>query len=686
MISPIFYADDGVLGPDLAACRQRLKKHIHRARGIVHFERQYSVQLKAAAAHLDRWCAASRMHFGEAKTKVVVFNRGKRRDDTCFDDIRLCGYTVGVTDRYDYLGLTLSNDLKWGKHAERKVSKAREVARRLTSVAINARPVQPAVIRELVRTCLVPSYDYGIEYWGIELPDAAARQLQAATAKPLRVACGLPLTAHQLSTLRGAGISPVATHTQHKQLQHLQRVSRLLHEDSEHPTAQLYTQLQHYETDRRQMLDATVTSPIPVYLVHAVLPFVLDADRPAELALPTRQSERRKEAHRRASRTARRLAARAEPRRRRHEDGWEALIAMARPPLLAAPDGAPNDHRARRRAISEEAAHLEWTASHEAAPPAEAAASATATDKPGSISPSASAADALASLATQTTPTQPNAEVSIRRPPVQDSRPPDRDSLPPILETRPADDSVENSEDQRGRPLIHSPRPTRSRTTTAPLTGCLYEPGGGGGGPPLRFLHSRYAKHTRHKRLVGRMRLLYGRSYTATVRARFPTDAAAAAASTLCPHTACAAAGTDETIEHLLLHCPLYAAPRATLAAALDSHGQPLSLRTLLNPPTLANTQHSLGLFELTDAFLGAVTRTRRDRQLPNLDGCPHYGPAAPPASPADTARRTRPGRTDPAGPGTQPFSSPAPSLQCVLRPSAPKACVPCPALPLDTG
>ena len=583
MISPIFYADDGVLGPDLAACRQRLKKYIGKPRGIVTFEQQYSEHLKVAAAHLDRWCKTSRMHFGEAKTKVVVFNRGKHCDDTHFDDIRLCGYIVGVANSYDYLGLTLSHKLKWDKHVERKLTTAREVARRLTSIAYNARPVEPAVIRELVRTCLVPSFDYGIEYWGIGLPDASARPLQAAMAKPLRVASGLPLTTHQLSTLRGAGVSPVATHTQHKQLQHLQRVSRLLHDDAEHPTAQLYTQLQSYDTDRRHMLDATVTSPVPVYLVHAVLPFAMDEDddRAAELALPTRQSERRTEAHTRAPKTAGRGAARAEPHGRRHKDGWAMLKAMHRSPLLAAQDGDPDDHKTHLRATCDKAAHLEWTDSHEAAPPAQAAA-----------------------------------------------------AVPPAA---------------------------KNRTTTAPLTSCLYDPDGSGS-PPLRFLHPRYARHIRHKRLVCRMRLLYGRSYTATVRARFPTDTAAAAASTLCPHTACTAAGTEETIEHMLLHCPHYTTPRAALAAALNTHNLPPTLRSLLNPPTLTNKRHTLELYEQTDAFLSAITRIRRDNQLPALDGCPHYSVTAPPAPPAGTAGHRR-------------------RVRRAAGPAAPAA-----PLPLDTG
>ena len=560
MISPIFYADDGVLGPSLGPCRQWF---ISSGKNVRRFELQYSAQLKTAAAHLDRWCKASRMHFGEGKTKVVVFNRGTQRDDTLFDDVRLCGYTVGVADSYDYLGLTLANDLKWSAHVQRKLDKARDVAARLTTVALNARPVQPAVIRELVCSCLVPSFDYGIELWGIGLPDNVARSLQAAMAKPLRAASGLPYTTHQLSVLRGAGVSPVATHTQHKQLMHLQRVAQLLDEDGDHPTAQLYTQLNDtviFRDEHRQLLDTTIGAPTPIYLVHAVLPFAVgDGERRLTLP-PTRQAERRLEARGRTPGGAGRGAARVGPLRQQG-DGWTALKDLHRPPsqsqppqpLLPAPPAgaarsAAEGARTRLRAIRDLAAHLEWTESHE-----------------------------------------PEAD-------------------PPA-----------------GEPARSSTQ--KSRSTTAPMRRCLDEPDGSGcGRPPLHFLSTRYAKHIHHGRLVRRMRLIYGRSYTATVRRRFPTDAAAAEAGTLCPHAACTAAGQDETIEHVLLDCPYYAAARESLARALHASGiHELTLRTLLNPPNCTSKDRYLHVYDVTTAFLTAIARVRRSEQLPSLDGCPHY-------------------------------------------------------------
>ena len=579
MISPIFYADDGVLGPSLRACRQHFERHSDVAR----FEQEYAKQLKAAAAHLNRWCVQSRMHFGEAKTKVVVFDRGTGGSHVHFDDIHLCGYTVGVADSYDYLGLTVARDLTWTKHATRKLAKARDVARRLTAIALNARPVQPAVIRELVLSCLVPSFDYGIEFWGIGLPEAYARPLQAAMAKPLRVACGLPLTAHQLSTLRGAGVSPVATHTQHKQMQHLLRVSRLLHEDAGHPTARLYKQLCGMHSERHRMLDTHVSAPLPVYLVHAVLPFAMGAAGNDQLTHPARHTERRQAAQERAPSAAVGRHGQRHGPQQQPWDGWAALQDLNRPPLLAALDAGPSDPSTRLRALRDEAANIEWLDSHGA--------------------------------------------------------------------------------DHRG--------------TTAPMTGCLHAPDDSGA-PPLRFLSARHAQRVVHKRLVGRMRLLYGRAYTATVRHRFPTDAAAAAASTLCPHEQCTAAGHDETIEHLLLHCPHYATARAALASALRRLGHQLDMRVLLNPPGTAGTARYTEMYKLTDVFLREVGKVRRANGLPRLDGCPHYSrAAAQPAAPEDRRQRKR--RAQPAA--ERPHKRRAMARAPASGPVAPAA-----PLPLDTG
>jgi hypothetical protein len=144
--------------------------------------------------------------------------------------------------------------------------------------------------------------------------------------------------------------------------------------------------------------------------------------------------------------------------------------------------------------------------------------------------------------------------------------------------------------------------------------------------------------------LCMRMRLLLGRSYTASVRKRFPANAAAAAASDICPHPSCAAASMKETIEHLLLECPYYDAARNRLQAGLARHELGVDhIVNILNPPERSSSAFTK-LLALTNAYLRAIAATREQLRLPSLDDCPTYAvplPQLPP--PTAAARRPAP-------------------------------------------
>ena len=163
----------------------------------------------------------------------------------------------------------------------------------------------------------------------------------------------------------------------------------------------------------------------------------------------------------------------------------------------------------------------------------------------------------------------------------------------------------------------------RCRRTTAPIARCTFGQTDDTA-PPLRFLRARYTARLKLHQLARRARLLYGRSYTATVRRRLPTDAAAAAAATTCTQAECSADGLAESIEHLLLRCPLYRDARDALLHKLYQHALPLTLTTILNPPE-HDTRHFLALCDATHAFMDAIESARLAHGLPSLDTCPRY-------------------------------------------------------------
>ena len=176
----------------------------------------------------------------------------------------------------------------------------------------------------------------------------------------------------------------------------------------------------------------------------------------------------------------------------------------------------------------------------------------------------------------------------------------------------------------------------RAHRTTAPITRCAHD-ALDVSAPPLRWLRARYAARIEWPHVTLRARLLFGRAGTADIRLRFPTDAAAAAASARCTHAQCAADGTIESIEHMLLACPRYNEARARLGRALAGHGLVLDLRNMLNPPERGASRF-LALCHASDVYFASIQASRLAYGLPGLGSCPRHSrriAAAPPAGAA---------------------------------------------------
>ena len=183
----------------------------------------------------------------------------------------------------------------------------------------------------------------------------------------------------------------------------------------------------------------------------------------------------------------------------------------------------------------------------------------------------------------------------------------------------------------------------RASRSTAPITRCTpaQDDTPHPTRPPLHFLHHRHIADARHDELVRRARLLYDRSYTAATRFRFPSQAMAATTSARCTNGTCT---EDETVEHLLLHCPRHRQERRQLRSTLRLCHLPLGLRTILNPPANKGEAAYRTLFTATSTFLSSVAATRAQLGLPPLDTRPVLPlpphAAAQPASPVRARRR----------------------------------------------
>jgi len=233
LLSPVFFADDGAIGPNP-----------YRTSSVPaeRYEHLYLAQLHTAIDHLNTWCTSSRMRFGAAKTQIVNFTLRHQPDPTPLTNYHLCGFNVTITNEYKYLGVYLTQRLSWSRHAQVAIKQAKRASALVTRVALRARGVSFTAIRSLVLGYVLPSFSYGILFWGrdAELSDTHRIALQAQLATPLRVALSLPRTTHQLGVLEMCNVPTVAAITLRSQLTHLSRVCHPSTLPESHPTKRLH--------------------------------------------------------------------------------------------------------------------------------------------------------------------------------------------------------------------------------------------------------------------------------------------------------------------------------------------------------------------------------------------------------------------------------------------------------------
>ena len=250
-VAPLFYADDGTIGPN---------PFDRSPPPALRFEAEYTPHLKAAMVHLDDWCKTSRMRFGAEKSQLVVFTQRKTVDPTPFNNLQLCGFTVGIASSYKYLGLILTSRLRWRHAFDHALKEARLASSYIIRVAMASTAPSFTAIRLFVLNYVLPSFSYGILFWGRshELKAARRTSLQAQLVTPLRVCLSLPRTTHQLGTLTLCQVPTVGALVAKAQLSHLARVDAL---PAMHPTRRLHAASLSHFTRRPTLRPHTALVP-----------------------------------------------------------------------------------------------------------------------------------------------------------------------------------------------------------------------------------------------------------------------------------------------------------------------------------------------------------------------------------------------------------------------------------------
>ena len=225
LLAPIFFADDGAIGP-----RHDWEERLGKKQRAT-FAATYREQMVRAIGHLQQWCDDSRMRFGSKKTQLVMFTSRRLPDLTDYTGSRslvLCDFHIGIADSYRYLGLQLHRSLRWQTHFGYIRDIARQCGSRVGRVAMQAKgAVHFNAVRALVMSYVIPSLTYALLFWGHRISEGDQRKIQRWIAHPLRCALSLPPTTHQLSVLEMCGVPSLSALCLTAQMAHLTRVQRL---------------------------------------------------------------------------------------------------------------------------------------------------------------------------------------------------------------------------------------------------------------------------------------------------------------------------------------------------------------------------------------------------------------------------------------------------------------------------
>ena len=265
-VCPLAFADDGALAPTIierdpvviaAYHRRRQRHHLPPTPVVPHrFSlAQYCQNLHLALDVLTEWCDETGVRFGSDKTKIVIFCGAQQLDLTPFACFSLCDFVIAVADHYTYLGVILHRKLSWNLHYSKALTTARRISHFVTRFVLSATTAHYGAIRCLVTGLLLPSFAYGIVFWGRDLSDNNLRRFNSALTQPFRRCLALPRTSNQSGVLVEVHCPSVGAWLARELLLTYYRLNSL---PAYHPSQQIHT------------LDTTLPLP-PSDAAHHVL-------------------------------------------------------------------------------------------------------------------------------------------------------------------------------------------------------------------------------------------------------------------------------------------------------------------------------------------------------------------------------------------------------------------------------
>ena len=165
-------------------------------------ERQCTDQL----ARISRWGQRWRVCFNTKKSCVTFFSRSP---NVAPPRVRFEGDILRYDENPSYLGLTLDQRMRWGRHIQSVAAGAQRRFGQIRGLAATAGKVHPQKLVAIYKTCVRPKVEYGCQVWNDAAKELKSRHIDSLQHAVLARIFRVPLSASSEALQVEAGTPPL---------------------------------------------------------------------------------------------------------------------------------------------------------------------------------------------------------------------------------------------------------------------------------------------------------------------------------------------------------------------------------------------------------------------------------------------------------------------------------------------
>ena len=149
----IIYADDTTLDEPICSFKNQTGTSLKEIENAINSELEKVVE----------WLALNKLSLNAKKTKMMLFHYKQRNVKNAIPKLKINGITIERVKEFNFLGLTIDENMTWKAHAQKIANKISQVIGTLKRLK---HFLPPNILKTLYCSLILPHLHYGIILWG----------------------------------------------------------------------------------------------------------------------------------------------------------------------------------------------------------------------------------------------------------------------------------------------------------------------------------------------------------------------------------------------------------------------------------------------------------------------------------------------------------------------------------------